>query len=381
MRLYLIGIMMVAVLLSAPADEAGVFTALICPAGDQRPRNSEGDIVKLKDGSLLLGYSEFVGRDSSDFAQGRIAGKISRDGGRTWSAPFVIAPNEGKMNTMSPSFLRLRSGKLGMAYMMKNSQADNRVLFRTSSDDGRSWNAPVRVIPTAGYWGINNARLVQLKSGRILAPLWFVNGWNKSHHTQDEVAYSDDEGQTWRQSEIVDVPQGRRGADEPGVVELRDGRVLMIIRTDMGKIYRSYSSDGGARWTHAEPTVLDSPTAPATIARIPSTGDLLLIWNNRPPGPTHMQDRFPLTAAISRDEGQTWEQIRNLDDTPGFSYAYTSILFPQSDRAIVTYYASQTLPGGLAGDAHSLPGEDAERHVFSLKEKIVPVAWFYGKKP
>jgi hypothetical protein len=41
----------------------------ICPAGDQRPR-------KLKDGSLLLGYSEFVGSDSSDFAQARIAGKI-----------------------------------------------------------------------------------------------------------------------------------------------------------------------------------------------------------------------------------------------------------------------------------------------------------------
>jgi len=104
----------VAVLSSAPAD--GVFTAVICPAGVERPRNTEGDIVKLKDGSLLLGYSEFVGSDSSDFAQARIAGKTSRDGGRTWSAPFVIAPNDGKMNTMSPSFLRLRSGGLGMAY-------------------------------------------------------------------------------------------------------------------------------------------------------------------------------------------------------------------------------------------------------------------------
>jgi hypothetical protein len=81
--------------------------------------------------------------------------------------------------------------------------------------------------------------------------------------------------------------------------------------------------DARARWTHAEPTMLDSPTAPATIARIPSTGDLLLIWNNRPPARTHMQDRFPLTAAISRDEGQTWAEIRNLDDTPGSSlYQY-----------------------------------------------------------
>src|SRR5215470_1835134 len=161
---YLIGFTMAAVLSSAAPDESAVFTAVICPAGVERPRNTEGDIVELKDGSLLLGYSEFVGRDSSDFAQGRIAGKISHDGGRTWSAPFVIMPNEGKMNTMSPSFLRLRSGKLGMAYMVKNSLADNRVLFRTSSNEGKSWNVPVRVNPTVGYWGINNARLVQLKS-------------------------------------------------------------------------------------------------------------------------------------------------------------------------------------------------------------------------
>src|SRR5215471_16781706 len=79
---YLIGFMMAAVLSIAPADESPVFTAVICPAGVERPRNTEGDIVELKNGSLLLAYSEFVGSDSSDFAQGRIAGKISHDGGR-----------------------------------------------------------------------------------------------------------------------------------------------------------------------------------------------------------------------------------------------------------------------------------------------------------
>jgi Neuraminidase (sialidase) len=379
MRRFLFGTLLAAVVAGAPKDQTDVFTAMICPAGDQRPRNTEADVVKLKDGSLLLGYSEFVGSDASDFAQGRIAGKISLDGGRTWSEPFVILHNDGKMNTMSPSFLRLRSGKLAMSYNVKNSQADNRVLFRTSTDEGKTWGAPVKVNSATGYWGINNARLVQLKSGRVLAPLWFVNDWNQSHHTRDAVAYSDDEGQTWRESEIVDVPQGRRGADEPGVVELRDGKVLMIIRTDMGKIYRSYSSDAGAHWTAAEATVLDSPTAPAAIARIPVTGDLLLLWNNRPPGPTHMQDRFPLASAISRDEGQTWEHIRNLDATPGFSYSYASITFPERDRAIITYYASQILQGDRRGGNHALPGEGAERHVFSLKEKIVPAAWFYGK--
>ena len=33
---------------------------------------------------------------------------------------------------------------------------------------------------------------------------------------------------------------------EPGLVELRDGRVLQIIRTQLGRIYRSFSGDGGS---------------------------------------------------------------------------------------------------------------------------------------
>ncbi len=335
--------------------------------------------MKLKDGSLLLGYSEFVGSDPGDFAHARVAGKISRDGGHTRSAPFVLAANDGQMNTMSPGFLRLDSGKLAMTYMRKNSLSDNQVLFRTSSDEGKTWSKPVLVNPQVGYWGLNNARLTQLRSGRILAPMWFVNDWNKSHHTKAQVAHSDDEGVHWEQGEVVDVPQGRRGADEPAVVELRDASVLMIIRTDMGKIYRAVSADAGVHWTPAEPTALDSPTAPASIARIPSTGDLLLLWNNRANGPIHTQDRFPLTSAISRDEGKTWEQIRNLDEAPGFTYSYASVTFPESDRAIITYYASEALKGERASGTQALPGEGHERNVFSLKEKIVPVSWFYGK--
>jgi sialidase-1 len=218
--------------------------------------------------------------------------------------------------------------------------------------------------------------VIQLRSGRILAPLWFVNDWSKSHHTKDVVAYSDDDGKSWKLGELVDIPQGPRGADEPGVLELRDGRLLMMIRSDLGHIFRSYSSDAGLHWSAAEPTNLDSPTAPSTIVRIPKTGDLLLIWNNHKQGVTHMQDRFPLTSAVSNDEGQTWTHIQNVDDRPGFTYAYTSVTFPRPDRAILTYYSRQN--SGETGQNPALPGETRSLSTLSLKEKIVPVGWFYG---
>ncbi len=41
---------------------------------------------------------------------------------------------------------------------------------------------------------------------------------------------------------------------EPVVVELSDGRVMMLLRTQMCKAYRAYSRDGGKTWGPSEPT-------------------------------------------------------------------------------------------------------------------------------
>lgn len=90
-----------------------------------------------------------------------------------------------------------------------------------------------------------------------------------------------------------------------------------------------------------------------------------------------MQDRFPLASAISRDDGQSWEQIRNLDETPGFTFAYTSISFALPGQALLTYYAANELPGDK--QRRQIPGEQAEPRRFSLKLKLVPISWFYGK--
>jgi len=354
-----------------PGKPVGLNEMIVCPATAQNPRNSEADVELLKDGSLLMAYTEFYGGVGTDWGKARIAAKTSKNSGHTWSDSFTLVENQGQMNVMSPSLLRLKSGKLAMIYMLKNSEADCRVLYLTSSNEGKTWTQPRGVTPSIRYWGMNNDRLVQLKSGRLLAPLWFVDDWRKSHHTRGVVFYSDDEGQTWKAGSEVDIPQGPRGVDEPAVVELKDGRVLMMIRSDLGKVFKSLSSDAGLNWSQPEALPLDSPTAPSSIARIPSTHDLLFVWNNSPKGPKHTQDRFPLAAAISRDEGKTWGKIKNIDATPGFTYAYTSLTFLSPKSLLMTYYSSSNDSGKAQGEL-----EEGE-HLISLKLKILPVQWFY----
>lgn len=68
--------------------------------------------------------------------------------------------------------------------------------------------------------------------------------------------------------------------------------------------------------------------------------------------------RSPLTAAISRDEGEAWENIKDLEArSEDFAYAYDSVAF-MGEEVVFTYYC------------HSVAlGPDC----WSLKVKIVPL--------
>jgi sialidase-1 len=142
---------------------------------------------------------------------------------------------------------------------------------------------------------------------------------------------------------------------EPGVIELRDGRILQIIRTQMAQIWKSYSSDGGLTWTDAEPMGVVAPEAPATIARIPTTGDLVLFYNPEADinNPDHCGLRCPLSVAISRDEGMTWRRTVDLETDRTHQYAYVSCTFHKG-RALLTYYVYPVAVGGQNGLSQKL---------------------------
>lgn len=164
--------------------------------------------------------------------------------------------------------------------------------------------------------------------------------------------FSDDDGATWRESQHVRPADGP--AYEPVCIELKDGRVLMLLRTGLGGQYKSLSTDGGETWTEPIPTSLKDAGAPAALSRVPNTGDLLVVWNNNPGA----KKRNPLTSAISKDEGETWIEFRNIEDSPDDAWAYPAVTWV-GNNALVTYF---NYSGGL-----------------SLQLKILPAEWFYGK--
>ncbi len=349
-----------AVQAAASATDAGPgFAVLVAPATREAPRNSEGDVEVLKDGRLLLAYTE-IGASGSDHDPAVIYGRTSSDGGRSWGDKFVLARNhQGARNAMIAALLRLRDGRIMLGYNKKNSLADTRYYVRFSSDEGGTWSQETLVTPKVRYGAAYNYAPIQLRSGRILIPYDYnqPGEYKDPGHFVVQVHYSDDGGHSWRESpHVVDLP--KRGAMEPGLVELKEGSVMMVLRTQLGRIYLAESRDQGLTWGMPRPTELKNPESPAAVARIPSTGDLLMIYNNNynPGGGHHLGERCPLSSAISKDEGRTWVNLKDIETDPAHEYSYPSITF-QGDRLLLTYYqGTQTGKDWTFGFVfHSLP--------------------------
>lgn len=253
----------------------------------------------------------------------------SDDNGQTWSEPEVLL-NLPVAAWGGPVPLLDADGELHFVIPRvrgKGRQAaiDRFIdLYHIRSTDGQSaWTQPERIFE--GYCGAIQG-LFQLSSGRIVAPFadW-IGGRPRTPPTgpsETTCVYSDDGGMTWQESPsrltapcFADYNGGNYGACEPTIIELHDGRVWMLIRTQAGEMYESFSPDGAA-WSDAKPSRFVSSNSPAFPIRL-TDGRIVVFWNNcqMPPrvdGAGVYGGRDALHAAISTDEGATWHGFREV---------------------------------------------------------------------
>jgi sialidase-1 len=319
----------------------------LSPSEDNR-RNSEGDFLQLKDGRWIFIYTHFTG-GADDHSKAVLTSRESSDGGKTWTnRDEIVVANEGGFNVMSVSLLRLKTGEIGLFYLRKNSMQDCRPILRLSRDEAKTWSEPIECITDeVGYYVLNNSRVIKLASGRLILPTALHGFEGRRLQPGKIVVYlSDDSGKSWRRSASV-LENGEDGTRinlmEPGVVETAADRLLMVIRTKLGRQYLSESPDGGETWAAPHPSDLLSPESPATLVRIPKSDDLLIVWNDHRGQPEDYRRkqppiRTPLVAAISHDAGKTWAKHKLIEGAPGHGYCYTAIAFA-GERVLLGYCA------------------------------------------
>jgi sialidase-1 len=355
----------------------------IVAATADRPRSDHASIVELDDGRLMIAYIEFCGGEAlvgHDHAPSNIVSMISSDGARTWGQRRVLAETAaGDCNVYNPNFLRLPRGEilfscLRVHQLQPGEPFKSSLFISRSSDEGRTFSSASSADALRNLGDCNS--LVRLSSGRILLPAGKTLGnWcsvtpdgEAGDHGIAGCCYSDDDGHTWKQSATwVDLP--RRGAMEPHVAELRDGRLLMTLRTELGAVFQSHSEDEGLTWSKPQTSSLRAPESMPCLARIPQTGDLILVWNHShfDPKYDHSGKRTPLTVAISRDDGRSWTIRNDLETDPTWEFTNPACHFTRGGTVIVTYVASPM-------DDPEPPGK-LGRSRMSLRAAIADSAW------
>ena len=332
-----------------------VFDAVVCPWTPRHPRHDHQLIFPLDDKRLMLVWCEYVdpnadpnatigGANATDEVSCQITSMISTDRGRTWGERRVLQENQWKHNVKHPNLVRLSDQEVLFFYVGWNSNTDRNVYMRRSTDNCETFGEQIQISEPG--WYCNNAdRALRLSTGRVILPAHgpyaekYIGGTAyKGTGLHAFVFYSDDGFKTWKRSSDSMTAKGR-GCHEPTIVELKDGRLYCLLRNTNKCQYYSISEDGGDHWTKPAPTVLASPEAPALLKRIPTTGDLLVPWDNV--ASKSNWPRTPLTAAISTDEAKTWTHYHDVDHRKGYDAAYPSATFV-GDEALVAYYSRST---------------------------------------
>ena len=153
--------------------------------------------------------------------------------------------------------------------------------------------------------------------------------------------YSYDGGKNWCKGKSFTSPNQSLVLQEPGIVELSDGRTLMYIRTNSGYQYYSYSDNKGYSWGKLFQSSLESPLAPALIERNPYTKALVVVWNKS------KSERMPLCIASSVNEGVTWGNKALLENRNGYLACYPAMEFLSENEVFVLYSISKKEQWGL----------------------------------
>lgn len=329
---------------------------LFIPAKENNLRNGEGSFIRLKNGAVMFGYTEYIGNDWEDDASARIVCLTSFDEGESWTDKRVIIekPADSK-NVMSLSFLRMNNDDIGAFYIHKNTDGTDKILFIRSGDEGKTWSDPIdcmQSLDKQDYYVLNNDRALKLANGRIILPMARHSIYINPEFAPGELCFfvSDDDGYTWRKTDTefsLPYTTDDDGYQEPGIYQFPDGRLWCYIRTGLGCQFECFSDDNGETWTNPEPNhFFSSPLSPMLIKDV---GNFTVAIFN--PIPNHLLSddeltwgRTPYVCAVSYDNGKTFtkENTFYIEDDLDNGYCYPAIINGDGYFLVAYYHSNNT---------------------------------------
>ena len=163
-----------------------------------------------------------------------------------------------------------------------------------------------------------------------------IKNGKQSREWQVVVAYSDDQGKTWKRTEPLKDISGNGFPNECQTVEAANGDVVLLIRNQGGETFRkkAISHDGGVTWT---PISIDKS--------LPSVACMGSVVNGpkKTDGSWDLFAAFPSSAgrkdgriAISKDNGKSWRIVKVIHGP----FAYSGLQVSSDKKSLLCLYES-----------------------------------------
>ena len=287
-------------------------------------------IAELPDGSVAIVWYQGFGEKSLD---SRIIWSRLAPGAAEWPAPVTLYDDPARAEG-NPAIWVGNDGVLFCFFVTVFGSTWDEAYIRmvTSSDGGETWSDPVNL--RAQYTWMARHRPLRLSDGRLILPLY------NETSALPVFIYSSDEFATWQEQQLPDLGAylaDHAGQIQPALIQRADGTVVAITRdgTSVHRIHTMTSTNNGRNWTKSVPTPLPNSGTSVDWAKL-LDGHVAVAYNNSP------VDRFPLSVAVSDDEGETFAHNRDINSecaAPGTcSYHYPSIMQSRRDGTIWISY-------------------------------------------
>lgn len=250
---------------------------------------------------------------------------VSRHVDDKWQAATQVVTGKAADGTQvpcwNPVLFQPNKGPLMLFYKVGPKIVTWQGMLVTSHDGGKSWSAP-HPLPNGILGPIKNKPL-ELNSGRILCGSSDELGGWRTHFE-----WSDDNGATWARTGPLNDGVALH-AIQASLLNHGNGTLQGIGRTRAQCLFSIFSHDNGATWGQMELLDVPNPNS-GTDAVTLQDGRHLLVCNPVPKG------RSPLCVMISAD-GRTWQSRLTLEDEPKMEFSYPAVMQTTDGRVHVTY--------------------------------------------
>ncbi len=317
-------------LFSMPRDQMIIKESIVYPTEEDFDCHSSS-LVEISPGVLCAAWKGGPGKGQSNVDMKQNVGiwlSFFKDG--EWNGPKQIVGVPDSV-CWTPVLMKHPNGELLLFYRVGPDPRRAASMCKRSFDNGETWGKE-ELMP-AGIIGPTRSKPLIDSEGKMICGSSVEVGEPDDEYKATACwveTYSDHQ---WSKSGPIEIPGKRFGCIEPVLFWDIHGTLKLVCRDrsnrikSEGWVWMAESEDGGKSWSALRKTDLPNPDSGIEVVML---GDnrILMLYNH-----SHTK-RYPLSMAISKDGGNSWSRLCDLEEKCG---EFPSAIVDSQGHLHVTY--------------------------------------------